>query len=104
MKSYEEYINELYNRFPAYQQVGSGAYKPGLENAETLDAYFGHQHRKFRAIHVGGTNGKGSTTHTLAAILSCSGYRVGLYTSPHLSDFRERIRVNGEMIPKEFVM
>lgn len=100
MKSYESLIEELYNRFPAFQQVGSGAYKPGLENAEALDAHFGHPHRTFRTIHVGGTNGKGSTSHTLAAILQKSNYRVGLYTSPHLADFRERIRINGEMIPR----
>lgn len=103
MKKYEELVEELYNRFPAFQQVGAGAYKPGLENAETLDTYFGHQHRTFHTIHVGGTNGKGSTSHTLAAILQESGYKVGLYTSPHLADFRERIRVNGEMIPREEV-
>lgn len=103
MKKYEELVEELYNRFPAFQQVGAGAYKPGLENAETLDTYFGHPHRTFHTIHVGGTNGKGSTSHTLAAILQESGYKVGLYTSPHLADFRERIRVNGEMIPREEV-
>lgn len=104
MKKYEEYLDELFNRFPAFQNIGAGAYKPGLENAETLDAYFGHKHRNFRTIHVGGTNGKGSTSHTLAAILAQSGYRVGLYTSPHLVDFRERIRVNGEMISREYVI
>lgn len=103
MKNYDELIEDLYNRFPAFQQVGVGAYKPGLENAEILDRYFGNPHRSFRCIHVGGTNGKGSTSHTLAAILQMSGYKVGLYTSPHLVDFRERIRINGEMIPKEEV-
>lgn len=103
MKSYEDLIEELFNRFPMYQQIGSGAYKPGLQNAETLDRYFGHPHRKFKTIHIGGTNGKGSTSHLLAAILACSGYKVGLYTSPHLVDFRERIRINGEMIPQETV-
>ena len=103
MSSYSALIEELYNRFPAFQHVGSGAYKPGLENAEALDAHFGHPHRSFRTIHVGGTNGKGSTSHTLAAILQKSNYRVGLYTSPHLADFRERIRINGEMIPQEEV-
>ena len=103
MKSYEALIEDLYNRFPAFQQVGSGAYKPGLDNAEALDAHFGHPHRTFRTIHVGGTNGKGSTSHTLASILQKSNYRVGLYTSPHLVDFRERIRINGEMIPRQEV-
>lgn len=104
MKHYEALIEDLYNRFPAYQQVGVGAYKPGLENAEALDAYFGHRHRSFRTIHVAGTNGKGSTSHTLAAILAQSGLRVGLYTSPHLADFRERIRINGEMITRQAVV
>jgi dihydrofolate synthase/folylpolyglutamate synthase len=104
MKSYESLIEELYNRFPAFQQVGSGAYKPGLENAEALDAHFGHPHRTFRTIHVGGTNGKGSTSHTLAAILQESGYKVGLYTSPHLIDFRERMRVNGIPASEEYVI
>lgn len=103
MKTYEEQIAELYNRFPMYQQIGAGAYKPGLQNAECLDRYFGHPHRQFKSIHIAGTNGKGSTSHLLAAILACSGYKTGLYTSPHLIDFRERIKVNGEMIPRERV-
>lgn len=103
MKTYEEQISELYNRFPMYQQVGAGAYKPGLENAECLDHYFGYPHRQFKCIHVAGTNGKGSTSHLLAAILACSGYKTGLYTSPHLTDFRERIKINGQMIPREQV-
>ena len=104
MKTYEEQIAELYNRFPMYQQIGAGAYKPGLQNAECLDRYFGHPHRQFKSIHIAGTNGKGSTSHLLAAILACSGYKTGLYTSPHLIDFRERIKVDGEMIPRERVL
>lgn len=103
MKTYEQQIEELFNRFPMYQQVGAGAYKPGLDNALALDAYFGHPHRLFKSIHIAGTNGKGSTSHLLASILACNGYKVGLYTSPHLTDFRERIRTNGEMIPREAV-
>lgn len=103
MNHYESLINEIYNRFPVFQHVGAEAFKPGLENALALDAYFGHPHRLFRTIHVAGTNGKGSTSHTLAAILAESGLRVGLYTSPHLIDFRERIRINGEMIPRHEV-
>lgn len=103
MKTYDEQIAELYNRFPMYQQIGAGAYKPGLQNAECLDSYFGHPHRKFKCIHIAGTNGKGSTSHLLAAILSRCGYKTGLYTSPHLTDFRERIKIDGEMIPREYV-
>lgn len=87
-----------------FQQVGSSAYKEGLENTLALDEHFGHPHRNFRTIHVAGTNGKGSCSHTLAAILQEAGYRTGLYTSPHLVDFRERIRVNGQPIPEEYVL
>ena len=86
-----------------FQQIGSAAYKEGLENTHTLDAHFGHPHRLFRTIHIAGTNGKGSCSHTLAAILQASGLRVGLYTSPHLVDFRERIRVNGQSVSEEYV-
>lgn len=89
---------------PEYQRVGHTAYKPGLGNSLTLDTIFGHPHKKFKTIHVGGTNGKGSTSHLLAAILQESGYKTGLYTSPHLVDFRERIRVNGEMITRNYVV
>ena len=86
-----------------FQQIGSAAYKEGLENTHTLDAHFGHPHRLFRTIHIAGTNGKGSCSHTLAAILQASGLRVGLYTSPHLIDFRERIRVNGQPVSEGYV-
>ena len=87
-----------------FQNVGAAAYKEGLEGTLALDEHFGHPHRHYRTIHVGGTNGKGSVCHTLAAILQAQGYRVGLYTSPHLVDFRERIRVNGKMISKQRVI
>ena len=102
--TYEETITYLYNSAPLFQNVGGDAYKEGLETTLTLDKHFGHPHRKFRTIHVAGTNGKGSCSHTLAAILQSAGYKVGLYTSPHLVDFRERIRVNGEMIPQQRVI
>lgn len=102
--NYQETLTYLYNSAPLFQQVGSAAYKEGLENTYALDAYFGHPHRSFRTIHVAGTNGKGSCSHTLAAILQSAGYRVGLYTSPHLADFRERIRVNGTPVPESFVI
>lgn len=101
---YKETLDYLFSSAPMFQQVGSKAYKEGLENTLALDEHFGHPHRSFRSIHVGGTNGKGSCSHTLAAILQSAGYRVGLYTSPHLIDFRERIRINGEIIPESYVI
>lgn len=102
--TYQETIQYLYNSAPLFQEVGGAAYKPGLQVTETLDAYFHHPHKQFRTIHIAGSNGKGSCAHTLATWLQLSGLRVGLYTSPHLIDFRERIRVNGEMIPQQFVI
>ena len=87
-----------------FQRVGASAYKAGLDTSIALDTYFHHPHHAFKCIHIAGTNGKGSTSHLLAAILQCQGYKVGLYTSPHLVDFRERIRVNGEMIAKDAVV
>ncbi|WP_291530189.1 bifunctional folylpolyglutamate synthase/dihydrofolate synthase [Bacteroides sp. UBA939] len=101
---YQSTLSYLYNSVPMFQQVGSSAYKEGLENTLILDEHFGHPHRNFHCIHVGGTNGKGSCSHTLAAILHEAGYRVGLYTSPHLIDFRERIRINGQPIPEDYVI
>lgn len=102
--TYQETIQYLYNSAPLFQEVGGAAYKPGLQVTETLDSYFGHPHQQFQTIHIAGSNGKGSCAHTLATWLQLSGLRVGLYTSPHLIDFRERIRVNGEMIPQDFVI
>jgi len=102
--NYQETLNYLYNQLPVYQHVGGSAYKAGLDNSIALDNYFGHPHRKYRTVHVAGTNGKGSTSHLIAAVLQESGYRVGLYTSPHLLDFRERIRVNGEVITEQYVI
>ena len=101
---YQGTLTYLYNSTPMFQQVGGSAYKEGLENTLALDEHFGHPHRQFRTIHVAGTNGKGSCSHTIAAILQEAGYSVGLYTSPHLVDFRERIRVNGQPIPEEYVI
>ena len=94
----------LYDSVPMFQNVGAAGYKEGLQNTMTLDEHFGHPHRMFRTIHIAGTNGKGSCSHTIAAMLQCEGYKVGLYTSPHLVDFRERIRINGECIGKEYVV
>ncbi|MDD2244680.1 MAG: folylpolyglutamate synthase/dihydrofolate synthase family protein [Dysgonamonadaceae bacterium] len=102
--NYEETLEYLYSQMPEYQRVGHKAYKEGLDNSLALDDYFQHPHQRYNTIHVGGTNGKGSTSHLLAAILQESGYKVGLYTSPHLVDFRERIRVNGKMIDKQYVV
>lgn len=102
--TYQEAIDYLYNQRPAYERQGAGGYKPGLQTSLDLDELFGHPHRDYRIIHVAGTNGKGSVSHMLAAILQLCGYRVGLFTSPHFVDFRERIRVDGEMIPQEEVV
>lgn len=102
--NYQDTLDYLYNSTPMFQQVGAGAYKAGLENTWALDEHFGYPHRSYRTIHIAGTNGKGSCSHTLAAILQHAGYRVGLYTSPHLIDFRERIRVNGQPVPEEYVV
>lgn len=102
--TYNEATTYLFNSAPLFQNIGAGAYKEGLSNTNSLDSRYGHPHRCYRTIHVGGTNGKGSVSHTLAAILQCAGYKVGLYTSPHLADFRERIRVNGQMIPEQRVI
>lgn len=101
---YPEALQYLYDSTPAFHMVGASAYKPGLDNTIALMKHLGNPHSKFRSVHVGGTNGKGSTSHLIAACLQASGYRVGLYTSPHLVDFRERIRINGQMIPQEEVV
>ena len=102
--NYQDTLHYLYHSTPMFQQIGGKAYKEGLDNTWALDKYFGHPHRKFRSIHVAGTNGKGSCSHTLAAVLQQAGYRTGLYTSPHLLDFRERIRLNGQPIPEDYVV
>ena len=102
--TYKDTIQYLYDSTPLFQHIGAGAYKEGLTTTHKLDDHFGHPHRLYKTIHVAGTNGKGSCSHTLAAIFQSAGYRVGLYTSPHLLDFRERIRINGEMIPEQFVI
>lgn len=93
----------MFARLPMFHRIGPAAYKNSLENTLLMDAFFGHPHHNFKTIHVAGTNGKGSVSHMLAAVLQKAGYKTGLYTSPHLVDFRERIRVNGEMISKEEV-
>lgn len=101
--NYNEAIEYLYNSRPPFHQVGAAAYKPGLENTLGLMAHVGNPHEVLKAVHVAGTNGKGSTSHLIAAALQAAGLRVGLFTSPHLVSLTERIRVNGKPIPEETV-
>ena len=101
--TYSETLEYLFSRTTSYEQQGAGGYKPGLDNIVRLDEHLGHPHENFRSIHIAGTNGKGSVSHTIAAMLQVCGYKVGLYTSPHLVDFCERIRVNGTTIPEDYV-
>lgn len=101
--NYKDTIDFLFSQLAMYQSQGPSAYKPGLGNTLALDDAFGSPSRRLKAIHIAGTNGKGSTSHSIAAVLQAAGYKTGLFTSPHLLDFRERIRINGRMIPKEEV-
>ena len=102
--NYKETCDFLFNQTPSFEKSGKTGFNEGLATTLALDEHYGHPHRHFKSIHVAGTNGKGSVSHTLAAQLQTQGYRVGLYTSPHLINFRERIRVNGEMIPEDYVV
>lgn len=102
--SYQETIDYLYTKLPMFSRIGAAAIKPNLDNTIAICALLGHPEKKFKTIHIAGTNGKGSTSHMLASILQEAGYKTGLYTSPHLYDFRERIKVNGQMCSKEFVI
>ncbi|MGN0281654.1 MAG: bifunctional folylpolyglutamate synthase/dihydrofolate synthase [Prevotella sp.] len=102
--NYQQTTNYLFNQLPMFERQGKSGYKSGLENTFALDEHYGHPHRCFKTIHVAGTNGKGSCSHTIAALLQENGYKVGLYTSPHLVDFRERIRVNGMCISEKYVV
>ena len=95
---YPDIVHYLFNALPVFQHSGGAAYKPGLQTIGELDDFYGNPHRKYKTIHVAGTNGKGSVSHMLAAILQGAGYKTGLFSSPHLTDFRERIRINGQMI------
>ncbi len=104
MKTYQEILDYLYSQLPMFQRTGAAAYKDNLDNTILLDKLFDHPHHSFKTIHIAGTNGKGSVSHILASIFQEAGYKTGLYTSPHLKDFRERIRVNGEMISEEAVI
>jgi dihydrofolate synthase/folylpolyglutamate synthase len=100
---YSQTIEFLFTRLPLFSRIGAAAYKSDLNNILVLTENLGHPEKKFKSIHIAGTNGKGSTSHMLAAILQKAGYKTGLYTSPHLHDFRERIRINGQMIPEPVV-
>ena len=102
--TYEQTLEFLFSQLPAYHRIGKAAYKNDLNTTIALDNYFGNPHQKYRTIHVAGTNGKGSVSHMIASVLQEAGYKTGLYTSPHLKDFRERIKVNGEMIPENEVI
>lgn len=102
--NYKDTITWMFSMLPMYQQQGATAYKKDISRAVLLASHLNHPEQQFKSIHVGGTNGKGSTSHMLAAILQDAGYKVGLYTSPHLKDFRERIKINGQMIPKDQVV
>ncbi|MFV8282008.1 bifunctional folylpolyglutamate synthase/dihydrofolate synthase [Christiangramia marina] len=104
MKSYQETLEWMFQQLPMYQRVGKSAFKKDLSNTLKLAEHLDHPENKFRSIHVAGTNGKGSVSHMLASIFQEAGYKTGLYTSPHLKDFRERIRINGEMISEEEVV
>lgn len=102
--TYSETLNWMFGQLPMYQRQGKAAYKADLSNTHLLINHLKNPHNKFKSVHVAGTNGKGSTSHMVAAILQEAGYKVGLYTSPHLKDFRERIRINGDVISKQFVI
>jgi len=103
-RMWDRTVNYLFNQRPAFEREGGAGYKPGLETSYALDRLYQEPHRRFRIIHIAGTNGKGSTAHLLASCLQRCGYRVGLFTSPHLVDFRERIRINGRKVSRSYVM
>ena len=102
--TYSETTEYLFSQLPMFERIGDKGYKSGLENTLSLDVHFGHPHSAYKTIHIAGTNGKGSCSSMIAAMLQTAGYRVGLYTSPHLVDFRERIRVNGRMMSEQYVI
>lgn len=104
MGNYQETVEWMFRQLPMYQQQGASAYKKDLANTLRLSDYLGHPERKIRCIHVAGTNGKGSTSHMLASVLMEAGHKTGLYTSPHLKDFRERIKIDGKEIPEQFIV
>lgn len=101
---YQQTLDYLYSQLPMFQRIGSAAYKDNLDNTIAICKLLGNPENKFKSIHIAGTNGKGSTSHLIASVLQSAGLKVGLYTSPHLKDFRERIKINGQMIPQNVVV
>src|SRR5579863_1433271 len=101
---YAQTLDYLFSKLPMYSRIGAAAYREDLTNTILLLEFIGHPESRFRSVHIAGTNGKGSTSHMLAAIFQEAGYKTGLYTSPHLKDFRERIRINGKMIDEDAVV
>ncbi|MDA9035449.1 bifunctional folylpolyglutamate synthase/dihydrofolate synthase [Flavobacteriaceae bacterium] len=104
MENYEAILSWLFSQLPMYQQKGAVAYRPDLSRMQDFCDYLGNPENKIKSVHVAGTNGKGSTSHMIASVLQESGFKVGLYTSPHLKDFRERIKINGSLISKEYIV
>ncbi len=102
--TYQQTLDYLYSQLPMFHRIGKAAYKADLNNSLHLSQYLGNPEKKFRSIHIAGTNGKGSVAHMLASVFQEAGYKTGLCTSPHLKDFRERFRINGEMMPRDFLM
>ncbi|MFY9309411.1 MAG: folylpolyglutamate synthase/dihydrofolate synthase family protein [Bacteroidia bacterium] len=102
--NYQQTLDYMYSQLPMFQRIGSAAYKDNLDNTIAICKLLGNPENKFKSIHIAGTNGKGSTSHMLASVLQSAGYKTGLYTSPHLKDFRERIKINGKMIPQQYVV
>src|SRR3712207_6519970 len=102
--TYQQTIDYLFAQLPMFSRIGSAAFKKDLTNIRLLCDHLGNPEKQFKSIHVGGTNGKGSTSHMLAATLQTAGYKTGLYTSPHLYDFRERIKIDGQMVSETFVI
>src|SRR4030095_10910254 len=104
LMNYQETIDYLFARLPMFSRIGAAAFKKDLINIQKLSDFLGDPHKRFKSVHIAGTTGKGSVSHMLASILQTAGYKTGLYTSPHLKDFRERIRIDGKMIDPEFVV
>src|SRR5260221_10363665 len=104
MDSYQQTVTYLYERLPMFQRIGAAAYKNDLTNTIALCEKLGNPERKFKSIHIAGTNGKGSSSHMIAAVLQSAGYKTGLYTSPHLKEFTERIRIDGRDVSHDFVV
>ena len=104
MENYEAILSWLFSQLPMYQQKGAVAYRPDLSRMQDFCDYLGNPEKKIKSVHVAGTNGKGSTSHMIASVIQESGFKVGLYTSPHLKDFRERIKISGSLISKEYIV